>query len=79
MPKSISFTLKIADTPTADDSIPIPINETKRSPHRKRRGGSVQKVSPEEMREEIDRMNRLNGVGKPAFAEGTEPDSDSDG
>ncbi len=70
-----NFTLKIADTPATDDSIPSPSVNAK---PRKQRGG-VQKLTPEEMDAEIDRINRLNGVGKPALAEGTEPDSDYDG
>lgn len=41
---------------------------------RRRRPGGTQKLSPDEMRIEIERVNRLNGNIGPGIARGTHPD-----
>jgi hypothetical protein len=80
-------TLKIADTPTDDEvSLPDEVHAGANCSHEailplppataksKRRGrrGRVQRLTPEEMELEFERVQRRNG--KPTFARGTDPD-----
>jgi hypothetical protein len=81
MNKPTHHILKIAETPT-DDDVPAAAGTTPAVPkksggtsrtQRKRRGrlGSVQRLTPEAMAEEIDRVHHLNG--RPTLARGTDP------
>jgi hypothetical protein len=72
--------LKIADTPTEEDAAmpatkPCQPSKSKRKDHRKR--GLVQRLTPEEMDAEIDRVSL--GNGRPILARGTDRQPPGDG
>jgi hypothetical protein len=81
MNKPTDYILKIADTPTDDDvpgaaAAPPPAatkSDGTSRPQRKRRGRprNVQRLTPEEMDREIDRVHRSNGG--PTLARDTDP------